>query len=220
MKRKILTILLASVCAMSLLAGCGDTDSSKDDDNRTEDVDDENDLDDEDNVDDEKNIVDEDDEMDDEDEMTEEDKVAADTQICENIKNAILLTVSSPICASNDNYVDVSADGAAVYSSLEELCAKAEIPAFKQNICDILGISGNLDDISNSFISSGAKGQNVNIYITGQGVSSDVIVYIPGTDASANGSSNSYPSTAPSESCIYAGNIDPIPSVLEFIKSN
>ncbi len=197
MKRKLLTILLASVCAMSLLAGCGDTDSSKDEDTRTEDVDEEDDM-------DEEDVDDEDDE---DDEMTEEDKVAADTQRCDDIRTAIQITLMDPAIVTDSEYKDVTSDGPVTYSSLEELCAKAEFPAFRQHISDLLYMSGNLDDISKEFMSSGARGQNVSIYIEANGT--NIVVYIPGTDASANEGSYPCPNTNKEESCIYSGVLTP-----------
>ena len=72
-------------------------------------------------------------------------------------------------------------------------------------MCEFLGISGDIDDISEKFMSSGAKGKTVNIYISSKG--NQIIVYIPGTDASAEEGSYPYPNSNKDESCIYSGTI-------------
>ena len=86
MKRKLLTILLASVCAMSLLVACGDTDSSKSEESKTEDVE----------------------EDDEEDEMDEEDKVSADMQLCDTIRSGIQTVLMDPAIVTLNDYVSVT----------------------------------------------------------------------------------------------------------------
>lgn len=134
--------------------------------------------------------------------------VSADTQICDSVRTAVQTTIMDPAIVTDKNYTDVTTAGQTTYASIDALCTKANIDAFKTNMADLLstattGIDGTLSD---QLKSHGAKGTSFSIYLGSKGA--NIIVYLKGnTDASGAKQSNATPSTNTSSSCIYAGTL-------------
>ncbi len=133
--------------------------------------------------------------------------VSADTQVCDSVRTAVQTTVMDPAIVTDKNYTDVTTAGVTCYTSIDSLCSRASINAFKQNMGDLLSTgTTNIDStLSSQLKSHDAKGQSFYIYMGSKGA--NIIVYIKSTDASGAKASNTKPSTTSSASCIYAGTL-------------
>ncbi len=138
--------------------------------------------------------------------------VSADTQVCDSVRTAVQTTIMDPAIVTDRTYTDVTTASATSYGSIEALCAKtAGCAAFKTNMCDLLSCDSatSIDtQLAGQLKSNGAKSAATNgfvIYLGPKG--SDIVVYLPGTDASGAKNGNPKPSTTSSKSCIYAGTI-------------
>ena len=133
--------------------------------------------------------------------------VSADTQICDSVRTAIQTTIMDPAIVTDKNYTDVTTAAATKYASIDAICTKAGIDAFKQNIGDLLSTgTTNIDStLTDQLKSHDAKGKSFSIYLGPKGA--NIIVYLQNTDASGAKQSNATPSTTSSSSCIYAGTL-------------
>lgn len=133
--------------------------------------------------------------------------VSADTQIADSVRTAVQTTIMDPAIVTDRNYTDVTTAGTTTYASIDALCTRAGIDAFKQNMGDLLqtGTTSIDSTLSNQLKSHDAKGQSFCIYLGSKGA--NVIVYVKSTDASGAKANNSQPSTTSSASCIYAGTL-------------
>ena len=137
--------------------------------------------------------------------------VSADTQVCDSVRTAVQTTIMDPAIVTDKTYTDVTAATATSYANIEALCTKAGCAAFKTNMLDLLSCqSGTAIDtqLANQLKSNGAKSAGTSgfvIYLGPKGA--DIIVYLPGTDASGAKQANAKPSTTSSKSCIYAGTL-------------
>ncbi len=134
--------------------------------------------------------------------------VSADTQICDSVRTAMQTTVMDPAIVTDKNYTDVTSAIAVSYTSIDSVCSKATIAAFKTNVADLLstGTSGIDATLQKQLKSNNAKSQTFSVYFGPNG--SNIIVYLPSTDASgAKNTSAQTPATDTASSCIYAGTL-------------
>ena len=134
--------------------------------------------------------------------------VSADTQICDSVRTAMQTTVMDPAIVTDKNYTDVTTAAATSYASVDDVCTRANIDAFKTNVGDLLstGTAGIDTILQKQLKSNNAKSQTFHVYFGPKGA--NIIVYLPNTDASgAKSTSNAAPTNDTASSCIYAGTL-------------